>query len=124
MNDESLSKIVYDAIKNRVTISFHDFSEATKDWEYIPVMRNSELVGVVMKNRNQFHVVAIRQGYWASRKLFRETLCKAIEEYGCAIAMVMNDHAQGHALAKRLGFVEQEVQGPVTIYRITEVHHA
>lgn len=117
-------RIVYERIKERLGCDFDVFNKAMAFWEFIPVIVREELCGVVLCKGHEFHVVAIKAGRWASRKLFSGTLGEAIKNHGYAQTTVMKDHTPGNQLAVRLGFVPVKEDGNTIVYRLERIRHA
>lgn len=124
MTRDELISLCYERIKDRLECCLVDFSRQMAEWAFVPVMRAGELCGVVICKDADFHIVALKPGRWASRKLFADTLGEAIKRYGYAQTAVMKDHVSGHQLALRLGFYPVKEVGNAVIYRLCEVKHA
>lgn len=110
--------------KGRAPKNINEIAHKLAQWELLPVMHEGELAAVVIHRGPWFHVVAVKPGRWATRKLFRETFGEAIKKYGFAATEVMEDHMPGHDLAKRLGFVEASLSDGKLTYILKELKHA
>lgn len=101
-------------------LSADELAAGLADWELIDAGG-----AVVMRKGPEMHVAAPLEvrGRWFGatvRRLLRETL----REHGRIETLVMKDHTQGHALARRLGFEQVGESGAAIRYELRKLRHA
>ena len=111
-----MKKIVYEAIKDRISLTYHEWVEATKEWEYRPIKIKNNLSAIVMINKSEVHVITTPEykGRGLSRRLFKSILSEVFNKHGIVTTKVSGNHEIGHRLARFLGFK----LGDDGIYRI------
>lgn len=104
MRDQAIS-MLYESVKDRLTISLNDFNKCLVDWEIIPLRQNDEVIGAIMQKGHELHI-----GYGkpskASIRGHLMALKKVIDKYGYATTSVLKDNPKGLNFCKRLGFIE------------------
>ena len=98
--------MIYKSIEHRLPISFEEFSEALQDWETIPLMQNSRLIGGVIVKGNELHVGYAEKPAASIRKNIKEVMQPLLEKHGFVVTKVAKDNINGLIFCKRLGFVE------------------
>ena len=107
MTDEQKAvQMVYTSVKNRIGCSFEQFAEALKDWKFIPLTEDSEVIGAVMQKDNELHIGYGKKAKSSILRHIRKPLRDAIENYGFAETSVLEDNQRGLTFCKRLNFVE------------------
>lgn len=98
--------MVYQSVNKRIGCSFEQFAEALKDWNFIPLSENNEVIGAVMQKNNELHIGYGKQAKSSILRHIRQPLRDAIKNYGFAETSVMEDNQRGLKFCKRLNFVE------------------
>ena len=98
--------VIYQSVKERLPITVEQFAEALKDWEFVELEQESELIGAVMLKDNEIHVGYSQKPKGSIRKHISQTLKKVIDEYGSAVTTVAESNERGLRFCNRLGFVE------------------
>jgi hypothetical protein len=99
--------LIVRALKPRIAqLTDKDIQHTFASWELIPLMRNTNLVGVALRKESELHLIIDPE--------FQNTICflkqskqiveETIAKYGYADTKVSNEHTLGHRLAKILGF--------------------
>lgn len=117
-----ITEIVYDVIKHRIPgIGLSDFECIFARFTFHPVQHAGETVGAILQDGPEMHAVIQPEfrGRWAGKPELA-LLHSALDEYGEVLSAVMNEHAQGHRFAHRLGFQEIAKDGTMTHYRMTK----
>lgn len=117
-------EIVYESVKPRLgEISLDEFMGVFKDWDVLPIIRNQEIIGAVMKKGSEMHI-AIHprvQNKVYLRGLIRKALEKTLKEHGKVTTKVVKSHLIGHKLALMAGFKKvNEIDGIIE-YECVEV---
>lgn len=94
--------------------------EALADWELVYVGG-----AVVMIRGAEMHVGASPEarGRWFGSRAIA-LMANVLEQHGRVETLVMNDHATGHAFARRLGFEKVGESGAVTRYELRKLRYA
>ena len=124
MNRHDCVSMLYERIKDRAGCTLSEYEKAIENWDILKADAGGKLAAIGITKGPEFHVVAIQPGKWASRRLFSETLGKAIRNYGYAETSVMKGNAEGEKFVQRIGFVKVGENGMTTIYRLEKVKHA
>lgn len=98
--------MIYKSVEHRLPISFEEFSEATKDWEILPVVQQGKLFGGVMVKNNEIHVGFAEKPTASIRGNIKEIMKPLLEKHGFVVTAVQKDNINGLNFCKRLGFVE------------------
>ena len=107
-------ELLYNSVKERLPVSFEQFSEAMKDWELVELVQKDELVGVVMIKGNELHVGYKSVPKASIKKHINETLARLIKKFGFAVTTVQKTNERGLKFCKRLGFtVTDEKEGKI-----------
>lgn len=107
MTDEQKAvQMIYISVKSRIGCSFEQFAEALKDWKFIPLTENNEVIGAVMQKGNELHIGYGKKAKSSILRHIRQPLRDAINNYGFAETSVMEGNERGLAFCKRLNFVE------------------
>jgi hypothetical protein len=107
MTDEQKAvQMIYLSVKSRLGCNFEQFAEALKDWKFIPLIENNEVIGGVMQKANELHIGYGKKAKSSILRHIRQPLRDAINDYGFAETFVMEDNAVGIEFCKRLNFVE------------------
>ena len=107
-------ELLYNSVKERLPISFEQFSDALKSWELVDVVQNGELIAVVMIKDNELHVGFKSVPKASVKEYINETLIKLIEKFGFAVTTVQKTNERGLKFCKRLGFtVTDEKEGKI-----------
>ena len=102
---------IYLSIKDKLNITEEQYAEIMKDWDFVELTQNNEVVGAVIIKGNELHVGYSKKPTFSIRKHIKETLKRLIDLYGCAITTVMKSNEKGLKFCKRLGFeIEKEDQ--------------
>ena len=105
-DQEKAIAMVYESVKKRLPITLAQFSEALKDWTFIPLAENGEIIGAVMQKENELHIGYGKQAKSSILRHIRQPLKDAIEKYGFAHTAVQKGNERGLKFCKRLNFVE------------------
>lgn len=110
MSNKAINAI-YLSIKDKLNITEEQYAEIMKDWEFVELTQNNEVVGAVIIKGNELHVGYSKKPTFSIRKHIKETLKKLIDINGCAVTTVMKSNKNGLKFCKRLGFeIEKEDQ--------------
>ena len=98
--------MVYESIKDRITIGFEQYAEAIKDYSVIPLTESGRVIGGVLVKGNELHV-----GYGVKPKAsikpyIKSILSNAIKTHGYVVTTIMADNKSGLRFCERLGFVK------------------
>ena len=98
--------MVYESIKHRVDFEFDVYENAVKDWNILPLIENSKVIGGVLIKGNEIHV-----GYGIKPKstilpYIKRILNETINQYGYVVTSVVSQNEAGFKFCKRLGFTE------------------
>ena len=106
---QALSKAIdmlYESVKDRVTVSKEHFKDGLQDWEIIPLNKENDVIGAVLLKGNEIHVGYGKPPGAAMKAHIKQTLKMILDKYGYAITYVQNDNIRGLNFCKRLGFIE------------------
>lgn len=107
MTDEQKAvQMIYKSVQKRINCSFEQFAEALKDWKFIPLTENNDVIGAVMQKGNELHIGYGKQAKSSILRHIRKPLRDAINNYGFAETFVAEDNQRGLEFCKRLNFVE------------------
>jgi len=98
--------MVYESVKKRLPINFNQFKNALKDWEFIPLTENGEIIGAVMQKENEIHVGYGKKPKASIKKHIKQTLNNLLEKYGEVVTSVQKDNDRGLLFCKRLNFIQ------------------
>lgn len=98
-------KIIYESVKGRLPITYEQFEEALKDWEFVELTENGQLIGAVMIKGNELHVGYGTKPTASIRGHIKKTLKNLIDKYGHAVTTVQKSNEKGLNFCKRLGFI-------------------
>jgi RimJ/RimL family protein N-acetyltransferase len=96
--------MIYKSIKHRVDFEFDVYENAVKDWNILPLVENSKVIGGVLIKDNEIHV-----GYGIKPKstilpYIKRILNETINQYGYVVTSVVSQNEAGLRFCKRLGF--------------------
>ena len=103
---EQAMQMVYQSVNKRIGCSFEQFKDALKDWAFIPLTENGEVIGAVMQKGNELHIGYGKKAKSSILRHIRKPLRDAITNYGFAETSVMANNPAGLKFCKRLNFVE------------------
>jgi hypothetical protein len=107
MIDQIAAKeMLYQSVKDRLTISCSEYINAIKNWEIVPLKRQNEVIGAVLIKGNEVHIGYGKPAGAALKAHLRLTLKKLLDKYGYVVTYVQNDNLKGLNFCKRLGFIE------------------
>lgn len=107
-------ELLYNSVKERLPVTFEQFTNAMKDWELVELMQKDELVGVVMVKSNEVHIAYKSAPRASIKKHLNQTLGKVIKKFGFAVTAVQQTNERGLKFCKRLGFtVIDEKEGKI-----------
>lgn len=91
------------------------------DWEMHPITAKGALMGVTIMRGPEIHVSILPQylGRWVTRRFLKETLLKALGEYGLAVTQVFAANLEARRFVERLGFRPLGYTGEIIIYEAT-----
>ena len=97
---------VFKAISHRTTATLESFISETRDWEFIPIEREGEVCGSVMRRNSEVHIALLPkvQNHTWIRGVIRKELSKVIADHGHAFTWIVDGHTVGHRLARIIGF--------------------
>lgn len=104
MSNKAIS-IIYESVKSRLPITLEQFEEALKDWDFVELTENGELIGAVMIKGNELHVGYGKKPTASIRGHIKKTLKTLLDKYGYAVTMVQKENERGLNFCKRLGFI-------------------
>jgi hypothetical protein len=117
MRDEALDKnnallMVYESIKHRTSLSANEYISAVLNWEVLPLIENSEVIGGVLVKQNEIHVGYGKTPKSSIKQYIKSILNFMIEKYGFVVTTVQKENEKGLVFCKRLGFFEtNEING-------------
>lgn len=103
---ERLSKeAAFDSLKERSPISFDEFNNSLKGWEIFPVVIRNDVVGAILRKKNEIHacIKPIGFGHWFN-KFALGILEETIKKYGFATTAVKAGNLVGDKFVRRLAF--------------------
>jgi len=98
--------MVYESVKKRLPINFNQFKDALKDWEFIPLTENGQIIGAVMQKENEIHVGYGKKPKASIKRHIKQTLNNLLEKYGEVVTSVQKDNSRGLLFCKRLNFIQ------------------
>ena len=98
--------MVYESVKQRLPINFSQFQEALKDWEFVPLTENGQIIGAVMLKGNEIHVGYGIKPKASIKKHLKQTLNILLEKYGEVVTSVQKGNDRGLEFCKRLNFIQ------------------
>lgn len=104
------AECVYQSVKHRLNgMEFMSFMAVASGWDFLPIERNGEVCGAVMRKGPEVHIALLpeAQNHTWIRGDIRRELSKVIADHGHAFTWVRDGHTVGHRLAKILGFKQK-----------------
>jgi hypothetical protein len=98
--------MIYESVKQRLPINFNQFKDALKDWEFVPLTENGEIIGAVMLKENEIHVGYGKKPRASIKKHIKQTLNNLLDKYGEVVTSVQKNNDRGLAFCKRLNFIQ------------------
>ena len=98
--------MIYESVKDRLTMPFSSFEMAMKNWEITPLKEQGWIIGGVLTKGNEVHIGYGIKPSSSIRGHLRKTLKKVLAQYGSATTSIMKENKKGINFCKRLGFVE------------------
>lgn len=98
--------MVYESVKHRVNFKFDVYESAVKDWDVLPLIENSIVIGGVLVKDNEIHVGYGVKPKSTIRPYIKSILKPMIEKYGFVVTSVIDSNEIGLRFCKRLGFIE------------------
>lgn len=98
--------MVYESVKQRLPINFSQFQDALKDWEFVPLTENGQIIGAVMQKGNEIHVGYGIKPKASIKKHLKQTLNILLDKYGEVVTSVQKGNDRGLAFCKRLNFIQ------------------
>lgn len=98
--------MIYESVKHRSPINFNQFKEALKDWEFVPLTENGEIIGAVIQKENEIHVGYGKKPKASIKKHIKQTLNNLLDKYGEVVTSVQKGNDRGLAFCKRLNFIQ------------------
>lgn len=99
-------QMVYQSVKKWISCDFEQFAEILKNWDFIPLTENNEVIGAIIKKDNELHIEYWKKAKSSILRHIRKPLKDAIEKYGFAETYSTEANVQGLNFCKRLNFVE------------------
>ena len=103
--------LIYQSVRDRVAMSFADFTHAVDEWDIEPFEHNGEIIGGVMARGNELHLGLAERPKGSIRSGLKRAMRARLEQYGTLTTQVMQDNERGLQFCKRLGFKEVGRQG-------------
>lgn len=98
--------MIYESVKQRLPINFSQFQEALKDWEFVPLSENGQIIGAVMLKGNEIHIGYGKKPKASIKKHIKQTLNILLEKYGEVVTSVQKGNDRGLEFCKRLNFIQ------------------
>ena len=98
--------MIFQSVQDRLPFGFDEFAAAVKDWEIVPFVQRSKMIGGVMIKGNEIHLGLIEKPTASIRKNIRQVLAPLFNKYGFVVTSVNKSNQNGLNFCKRLGFVE------------------
>jgi hypothetical protein len=98
--------MIYESVKQRLPINFNQFKDALKDWEFVPLTQNGQIIGAVMLKENEIHIGYGIKPRASIKKHIKQTLNNLLDKYGEVVTSVQKDNDRGLAFCKRLNFIQ------------------
>lgn len=107
---------LYETTKGRLPpeVTFEEYQKRLVGWEIIPLYEDKELIGTVIRHKNELHVGFIKQGN-CIRGYIRKIVGETLDKYGEVITSVRKDNDKGFKFCTRLGFkvIAEPIKGIV-----------
>ena len=103
--------LIYQSVRDRVAMSFADFTNAVSEWDIKPVTYRGEIIGGFMTRGNEVHVGLAEKPHGALRSVFRQIVAPVLREHGALTTQVMLNNPKGLQFCERIGFKEVGRQG-------------
>ena len=101
---EKAVDLLYESVKDRLTLSKQLFEDALKDWELVELMQDDNLFGVVMIKGNELHVSFKGVPKSSIRRHINATMGEVMKKYGHVVTTVAKDNIKGLNFCKRFGY--------------------
>lgn len=101
---EKAVDLLYESVKDRLSIDKQQFKEVLKDWELVELMQDDDLIGVVMIKGNELHVSFKSVPKSSIRRHIKATMGKLMKKYGYVVTLVSKGNNKGLDFCKRFGF--------------------
>lgn len=116
--------MVYESVKDRLTIGMVEYLEALKDWEVVPLTESGRVIGGVLLKGNEIHAGYGEKPKASIRAHIRDTLKEVIDKHGWAVTQVREENHAGLRFCERLGFVKFGAQNGTILLRCDRSNYA
>ena len=111
MRNEALDKnnallMIYESIKHRTSLSSNEYIRLLLNWNVLPLIENSEVIGGVLIKNNEIHVGYGKAPKSSIKPYIKSILNFLIDQYGFVVTAVQKENQKGLVFCKRLGFFE------------------
>lgn len=106
MTKDQLMELAYQSVSKRLNVTADEFNRILKDWNFIPLTENNEVIGAIAQKENELHIEYWKKAKSSILRHIRKPLKDAIDKYGFAKTCVTEDSLEGIKFCKRLNFVE------------------
>ena len=101
---EKAVDLLYESVKDRLSIDKQQFKDALKDWELVELMQDDDLIGVVMIKGNELHVSFKGVPKSSIRRHIKATMGEVMKKYGYVVTLVSKGNDKGLDFCKRFGY--------------------
>jgi hypothetical protein len=125
MTSQDLALImVYESVKDRLTIGLAEYLEALKDWDVVPLTESGRVIGGVLLKGNEIHVGCGIKPKGSTKGFIKKTLGDIVNKYGWAVTQVKEENHAGLRFCERLGFVKFGIQNGTILLRCDRSNYA
>ena len=105
MGDDNVWTVVWKNHSTLSNLSYLSFCKLVDGWSIYPIIINGVIAGGVIYKEQEAHMIVspAYRGKWFSKKIYRDTIEKQIEQYGCSKTTCFNTSQYKH-LIQRLGY--------------------
>ena len=103
--------LIYQSVRDRVAMTFADFTKAVDEWDIEPFEYSGEIIGGVMARGNELHLGLVERPRGSIRSGLKRAMAARLARYGSLTTQVMQQNERGLQFCKRLGFKEVGRQG-------------
>ena len=101
---EKAVDLLYESVKDRLSIDKQQFKDVLKDWELVELMQDDNLIGVVMIKGNELHVSFKGVPKSSIRRHIKATMGEVMKKYGYVVTLVSKGNDKGLDFCKRFGY--------------------
>lgn len=122
MREQALLAL-FEASKDRLHCSFHEFCIALHDWDAHPIMRGDQIIGALISKGNEVHLGYSVLPKGSIRKDVREVFVPLLRKCGWFVTTVCEDNERGLRFCGRIGFEETKRENGIVYMRCERLNY-